>query len=238
MASLMLLSPLLAAVESMEQDNQSRFSGDSSSLTWVLKKSRRDIQIYTSKVSDSKYVAVLSVMTVNASTNSLAALMMDFDYCSKWAAMCKEAKLHERISASESIIYSLNDAPFPVRDRDVMAKVEWHVDVNSQKISMFSRAINSTENIKKGVVRVNNAVSEWHFTPQENGKTLVENYAHIDPNGALPAWIINLLIIDSPYRSFKNMRRTVESGKYDNAVLPFMAALKEQSIISLNLKND
>lgn len=225
--SLLVLSPLLMGQEFTDASKVSRLSDDSNSLSWVLKKSKRDVQIYTAKVAGSKYVAVLSVMTVKAPANSLAALVMDLKYCPKWAAMCKEAKLHKKISATESIVYSLNDAPFPVRDRDVVAKVEWRVDETTQKISMFSHAIVSPDNVRKGVVRVNKAVSEWHFTPQKNGKTLVENYAHIDPNGALPAWIINLLIIDSPYKSFKNMRRIVESGKYNNAVLPFISTTKE-----------
>ena len=198
-------------------------------LTWSLKKHKRGIQIFTAKVPNSKYVAVLSVVTVSASPASLAALVMDLDNCPKWAAMCKKARVQRWISDSELIIYSLNDAPFPVRDRDVIAKVNWLFDVESQKISMLSQAIDSPLNIKKKVVRVNQAVSEWHFTPQENGQTLVENFAHIDPNGALPAWIINALIIDSPYKTLKRMRRIAESGEYDDVNLPFMSAAKRNA---------
>jgi hypothetical protein len=195
-------------------------------LTWSLKKHKRDIQIFTAKVPSSKYVAVLSVMTVNASPTSLAALVMDFENCPKWAAMCKKASIQQQISDNELIVYSLNDAPFPVRDRDVMARVSWLFDVESQKISMLSQAINSPLNVKKKVIRVSEAVSEWHFTPQENGQTLVENFAHIDPNGAMPAWIINALIIDSPYKTLKRMRRIVESGEYDDINLPFISTSK------------
>lgn len=204
------------------QESIETLSYQTSSLDWSLKKSKRGIQIYTSKVAGSKYVAVLSVMTVDAPVENLVALLVDFEYCSKWAAMCKEAKVLNAISATESIVYSLNDAPFPVRDRDVVAKVNWAVSHNPHKVSMYSRAISSSENLKKGVVRVNQALSEWHFTAQKNGQTLVENFAHIDPNGALPAWVINLLVIDSPFKSFKNMRRTVESDRYRNSVIPFM----------------
>lgn len=195
-------------------------------FNWTLKKDKRGVQIYTSKVADSNYVAVLSVMSVKASAQSLAALVMDFDYCPKWAAMCKYAKVHEQLSVNESIVYSLNNAPFPVRDRDVVAKVQWLVDDTSQKISMLSRAIDSDFPRKKGVIRVKHAVSEWHFTPQENGQTLVENFAHVDPNGALPAWVVNILIIDSPYKTFKKMRRLVESGKYDDVALSFLDDLE------------
>lgn len=207
------------------------------SFDWSLKRDKRDIKIYTSKIPNSKYLAVLSVMTVDAAPKSLAALVMDLDYCPKWAAMCKMAEVQEQISDTESIIYSLNNAPFPVRDRDVVAKVTWKFDQKSSKVSMMSKAIESDVELKKNVVRVNEAVSEWHFTPLENGKTLVENFAHIDPNGALPAWIINLLIIDSPYKTFKKMRRTVESGLYDHISVPFMPTLGDH-VSSQSLQNE
>ena len=216
---LMLLSPNVLAVDTTLNE----FGYQTRSFDWMLRKSKRDIKIYSAKVSDSKYKAILSVMTVKAPIETLVALLTDLDNCSKWAAMCKEAKTLSRVSRTESIVYSLNDAPFPVRDRDVVAKVNWSINSETQKVSMVSRAIVSPLNLKKGVVRVRQAVSEWHFTPQESGETLVENFAHINPNGTLPAWVMNLLVIESPFRTFKKMRSTVESGKYDNAVVPFLS---------------
>lgn len=227
-----LLTSLFCIASAQEVRADDGMSADtlnyqSSEFDWTLKRDKRDIQIYTSKVTGSNYVAVLSVMTVKASAQSLAALVVDFDYCSKWAAMCKHAEVQEQLSANESIVYSLNNAPFPVRDRDVVAKVRWLVDDESQKISMLSRAIDSDVPRRKGAIRVKYAVSEWHFTPQENGETLVENFAHVDPNGAVPAWVVNILIIDSPYKTFKKMRRLVESGKYDDVVLSFIGSPKD-----------
>lgn len=191
---------------------------------WKLKKDRKGIQVFLSNVPGSKHHAVLSVMRVASKPKSLAALVMDLENCSKWAAMCKKARVYERLSESESYVYSLNDAPFPVRDRDVLAKVSWSYDSLSGRISMISSAAVDRLPKVKGVIRVEKAVSEWHFTPQEDGTALVENYAHIDPNGAIPAWLTNIMIIDAPYRTMKKMRRIVESGKYDQAELAFITA--------------
>lgn len=184
-----------------------------SDFDWSLKKDKKGIQIYTAKVKGSSFLAVLSIVSVKASPKNLAELVMNLKKCPKWAAMCKYANLHKKISDTEMLVYSLNDAPFPVRDRDVVANVKWFLDRPSQKISMLSYAIDSDVPLKKGVIRVHNAVSEWHFTPQENGTTLVENFAHIDPNGAIPAWLVNALVIDAPYKTLKRLRRQVEADK-------------------------
>lgn len=80
---------------------------------WQLKRDRQGIQVYLSKVAGSKFRAIRSVMEVESRTNSLVALVMDLPNCHDWAAMCKEARTHERLSATESYVYTRNDIPFP-----------------------------------------------------------------------------------------------------------------------------
>ena len=163
-----------------------------------------------------------------------AALVMDLDNCPNWAAMCKSAEIIERISPTESYVYSINDAPFPVRDRDVVAHVKWFYDKPSGRVIMRSDAISDRLPERKGLVRVHQASSEWHFTPQADGMVLVENYAHIDPNGKLPAWIINLLIEDSPYQTLSNMRKLVLEGAYSNAEVAFIPTRANVAELKIN----
>jgi len=199
-----------------------------SDLEWKLKRDKNGIQIYLSKVPGSKFRAVMSVMEVQADTKQLAALVMDLDNCSNWATMCKSAEVIERLSVSESYVYSINNAPFPVRDRDIVARVQWEHDRASGKISMHSYATPDYLPKRKGLVRVLYASSEWHFTPQGNGMVLIENYAHVDPNGKVPAWLTNLLIIESPYKTLKNIRKLVAKGSYRDAEVAFIQSRGRQ----------
>ncbi|MFT6407628.1 MAG: hypothetical protein ACJAQ6_001041 [Arenicella sp.] len=191
-------------------------------LEWTLKRDRNGIQVFLSKVPGSKFRAVLSVMELAADTQQLTALAMDFDNCSNWVALCRSAKVIERISPSESYVHSINNAPFPVRNRDVVAHVRWSYDKVSGKVHMRSDATPDRLPKRKGLIRIKNASSEWHFTPKEGGVVLVENYVHVDPNGNVPAWLINLLIVDSPYRTLSNMRKLVLEGGYSDAEVRFM----------------
>jgi hypothetical protein len=161
-------------------------------------------------------------MEVEATTKQLAALVMDLDNCPNWAAMCKSAEIIERISATESYVRSINDAPFPVKDRDVIAHVTWSYNQTSGKVFMRSDATPNRLPKRKGLVRVQYASSEWHFTPKANGIVLVENYAHVDPTGSVPAWLTNLLIVDSPYKTLTNMRELISNGAYSDAEVDFI----------------
>ncbi len=183
-------------------------------------KNKKDISISTSNVEGSHFKAVRGEMNVKGSVASLFALVEDMAACPDWAAMCKEARLEKRVSDVESYVYVYNDIPFPVSDRDVYTHVVWTKDPATQRLSMTSTA-SQGGTAKTKAIRIENAVSQWHFTPNGDGTTKVENFAHIDPNGPTPAWITNLMLVDSPYKTIKKMRTMIESGSYADATLPF-----------------
>ncbi|MBL4673252.1 MAG: hypothetical protein JKX81_13425 [Arenicella sp.] len=191
---------------------------------WQEKKNKQGIVIFTSSVKDSSFKAVRGVMTVNASIASLVALVEDMPACSDWAALCKESRIEERISVTESYVYVYNDVPFPVSDRDVYAHVVWTKDPETQRVTMTSTAT-AGGTPKTGAVRIKDAVSQWHFTTNEDGTTKVENFAHINPNGPTPAWVTNMMLVDSPFKTMKNMRKIVESGSYADAKVPLLEKL-------------
>jgi len=184
---------------------------------WKLKRDRDGIQVYLSSVPGSKFKAIRSVMQFKTETRCLVALVMDLPNCPNWAVMCKEAR-----SA-----YTRNDLPFPVRDRDVYSLVKWSYEPSSGKVSMVSRAVDGEQPKNKGVIRIEKAVTQWHFTPLSDGDVLVESYAHIDPNGATPAWLTNLLMVDSPYKTMKNMRDILQQGSYKDAQIVFLSTVTQ-----------
>ena len=190
------------------------------SYDWKEKKNKNGISISTSSVEGSSFKAVYGEMTVKASVASLFALVDDMPACPDWAAMCKEAKVEKRISDSESYVYIYNDIPFPVSDRDVYTHVVWTLDSETKRVSMTSTA-SKGGTPKTKAVRLEDAISQWHFTPNDDGTTKVESFGHIDPNGPTPAWITNLLLVNSPYKTMLRMRTIIESGAYSDAVVPF-----------------
>lgn len=194
---------------------------DGVSYEWTEKKNKNGISISTSPVKGSSFKAVRGEMIVKSNVSALVALVEDMPACPKWAAMCKEARVEKRISDTESYAYVYNDIPFPVTDRDVYTHVVWTQDAQRKRVSMTSTAAKGGTP-KSKAVRIKDAVSQWHFTLMEDGSTKVENFAHINPNGPTPAWLTNLMLVDSPFKSMKKMREIVESGGYADSKVPFL----------------
>lgn len=188
---------------------------------WLLKRDRSGIKVYTAAVEGSKYRAVSATMVVEGRVESLVGLVMDLANCPNWAALCKLAQLESKTSSTEAYVYTLNDLPFPVRDRDVFSHVIWQFVPSTGAIRMRSRALNNYKPRNKGIVRVTDAVSEWVFTPQKYDKVLVQSFVHVDPNGPIPAWIVNRLVVGSPFKTMLRMREIVEAGGYAGYQLNF-----------------
>ncbi|MBT8114457.1 MAG: hypothetical protein KJP04_03710 [Arenicella sp.] len=190
--------------------------------SWELKRDKDNIRIYTSPVADSKYKAVRAVTTITGKVSSAVALVLDVEACPRWAELCEKSELLETLSPTESYIYTLNDLPFPVKDRDVVALVEWTVNSATGRTSMNSIAT-SKDLVPVGrAIRLRDAIAQWHFEQVDENTIQVESFAHIDPNGVTPAWITNMLLVDSPFKTLKKMTAIVESGQYDKTTVPFL----------------
>ena len=192
-------------------------------IEWQLKRDKRGIQVYTGKVPNSKYRAVFSTMQLQADPVSVAALLLDLPNCRQWASMCKEAKVETRVDEHQSIVYGLNDLPFPLRDRDSYSRVVWSFDDESGVIAMDSESLaEDAYPRRKGVIRIDSAHAGWRIVPMGDGNVIVENYVHVDPNGKVPTWATNMLIVDGPYKALRKMRALLTSGEYLKAKVAFL----------------
>ncbi|MFP6807308.1 MAG: START domain-containing protein [Pseudomonadales bacterium] len=189
---------------------------------WQEKRNDDGIAIYTKKVKGSKHKAVRAEMIISASLNSLVGLIMDTSSCHDLAKLCREATELEVTSETELLIYSYNDVPWPVSDRDAVSKVVWTQDPESLTISMMATVINYDLPVNNKVVRITSGNTSWQFEPLGNGEVRVTTEAHIDPGGPTPTWLTNMLIVDSPFDTMRNFRRIAASGKYERSEFEFI----------------
>ena len=190
---------------------------------WELQRDKDGIQVHTRPVEGSPYDTVrTTTRMMDVRLSSLVALIEDAPACTDWADSCAESYLVERLSESESLVYTHNDMPFPVKDRDVVAQVKWTQDAASFEVEMNSVATVGNMDEVRGRLRLIEAVASWNFAPQADGSVLISNQAHIDPGSALPGWVTNMLLIDAPFETMKSFVSEVANPKYVDARLSFI----------------
>ena len=131
--------------------------------------------------------------------------------------------MYQSISATEEYIYNYNDLFFPVSDRDALTHVVWWQAPKTLKVTMTSKTtIGIGRLAKTNAVRIEDALSQWHFSPHRDVEVLVEVFAHINPDGPTPAWLTNQTLVTSPFKTMRNMRRIVEVGDYSQHTIEFV----------------
>lgn len=202
---------------------------------WELQRDEDGIQVLTRSVEGSPFDAVrTTTQMTDVRLSSLVALLEDVEACSEWADSCAEAYLVERISATESIVYTHNDLPFPVKDRDVVAQVKWTQNMFTLEVEMNSFATAGKLEQVSGRVRLTKAVASWNFTPLMDGTILISNEAHINPGSALPGWITNMLLIDAPFETMSSFVSEVRDPKYVDAQLDFINEPSDKTVQSIS----
>ena len=197
--------------------------GQEPSPEWELRREREGIQVYTRDVSDSPYDEVLSRTLVEGVTlSSMVALIQDAEACSNWADRCADSYVQELLSETEAYVYTHNDLPFPVRDRDVVSHVLWRQDAGSLEVVMESVAVAGILPESDGKLRLTEAMTTWRFRPLPDGAIEVTNRAHINPGSRLPGWITNMLLVDTPFETIRAFVAELENPKYRDARFDFV----------------
>jgi len=187
----------LACLFALSLATQSLFASEEQG--WALQRDRDGIQVFTRSVPGSPYDAVRAVTVVEAvRLASLVALIQDAPACEDWADRCAESYVYEEISELESLVYTHNDMPFPVSDRDVLAHVVWEQDPQTLIVEMNSEATIGRMDEVRGRLRLTEAKANWTFRPLGGGRVEISNEAHINPGSALPGWVTNMLLVDTP----------------------------------------
>ncbi|EGG98959.1 hypothetical protein imdm_1685 [gamma proteobacterium IMCC2047] len=197
----------------------------SADSNWQLRKDKEGIQVYTRSIEGSPYDAVKAITRVeNLSLTSLVALLDDVEACDDWADRCVESTVFKRVSDTEAYVYTHNDLPFPVKDRDVLTHVVWTQNPDTREVVMSSRATTGLMDKVKGRLRLTDATTRWRFRPLPSGKIEVSNESHINPGSSLPGWVTNMLLIETPYETIKSFVAEARKPKYQRAEVSFVLA--------------
>lgn len=181
---------------------------------WQLKRDQDGIRVYTRPVPGSRYKAIRATVTVQAQLMELVALMMDVDACPRWVDRCKRAEVLEVRSETELFLYTINNAPWPVANRDSVSRIFWTQDPQTHVITMTATAIDGMVPRRAKTVRLRQAEFVWEFRPLSDGRIVVTNEAHVDPAGPVPAWLVNMLLVESPFKTMQRLRRLLRNGDF------------------------
>lgn len=174
---------------------------------WVLKKDEDGIRVFTRKVESTELKEFRAEMVIDGDMEQLYNVIMDFNNYNQWKPECISSKFLKE--TPDTITgYFLIDVPWPADNRDCITTCVVERSENSIRIDYFAEPDFAPQERK--TVRIPVFKGFWLLEKTEEGKLKVVQQALLDPGGIVPSWVANLTIIDSPHKSFRNLRELVK----------------------------
>ncbi|RLP52334.1 MAG: hypothetical protein D6160_21445 [Ketobacter sp.] len=184
------------------------------SLDWKLKKENDDIRVLTATVPESEHRAYLAVTVVDAHVDDLVAIIRNPQTCAQWVYRCGQSYRVSRETPNVDLVYTSSDMPFPVKDRDTLARITWNQDPETKVIHAVGVATRDILAPKDKHIRIEEATVIWELTPLDDGKTRVRTFGHADPGGELPTWLTNQLSTEVPVKTLNGLKKLVASNRF------------------------
>lgn len=187
------------------------FTQDDLTTEWKLAKEKHDIKIYTRKVEGYKMKEFKAVTTIEATPERLQGVFRDVDNYPKWMPDLNQSKVIKSESEYDFYVYTESHIPWPYSNRDAITRTVlfWEGDTLYERLYGYPDLI-AEEN---GLVRVPVSEGLWTFKPNSSGGSDIIYQYQGDPGGNIPGWIINLFIVDGPYKTLTGLKEYLQKDQ-------------------------
>ena len=136
------------------------------------------------------------------------AVLEDIGHACEWTSHCGEMRKLRAASDRDLTVYARIDAPWPVRDRDVIVRVR--VQIRTDELFVAIRSLDfAGMPPPSGVVRMPRFIAHYRFRPISPTRTEVEYQIDVDPGGTLPDWLKRMVARDLAHDTLADLRTRV-----------------------------
>ena len=185
-------------------------SGQLFSQAWALEKDKEGIQVFTRKVEGYAIKEYKAIISLKTTVPQLTNLLKDHANLKSWFVKCPTSERLKKVSDNEYYVYFLNDAPWPVSDRDNVTKMTFELLDNGTQL-VHLKGVSDYIPEKSGIVRLPRMQAKWIFEPQADGMVKVTQQVLADLGGKVPGWLVNFAIVEAPFETLNNLRKEVRS---------------------------
>lgn len=170
---------------------------------WKLSRSKKGIEIYTRPIEGSDFLEFKGITNVSTNLATLVGLLWNLDDMPLWSSGCLETKLISMNGDLDRTVYLVNDAPFPLKKRDLV--MNNRVIQNSETKTVTYTMDLVSHPIKSKHVHVKSITGTVELVPISAAETQVIYQSHIDPGGNIPSWAVNWFVNDVPLETLEKL---------------------------------
>jgi hypothetical protein len=176
---------------------------------WILKKNKDDVIIYTRESADNPLKEYRASARIDHPLEDIFRFSADLEYRPEWVINCTGLEVIDTVE--ERILYHTSyDIPWPLADRDLVVEVAMSFNKQAGKAHLLTVQSDIDYPLEKGIVRLPVYREDVHMEELDSGSTLLVAEGFVDPGGTVPAWIVNMFLVNGIYDSFIRTREELE----------------------------
>lgn len=177
---------------------------------WNFNKEKDGIKIYTRIAENSSFKCFKGETVYNTTMEKLNMYIGNVQNLDWWDKNLREIRILS--SESEKVIryYLIYDVPWPLSDRDLCVEAKITNDPLTGERVVSAKPLIDVVPEKEGIVRIRNYWQKWTLKPIGNNKVQAVLEGFVDPGGSVPAWLYNMVIVDTPLKIMRGIKTLVE----------------------------
>lgn len=177
---------------------------------WTLAKDADGIKVYTRIVADSPLREFKGEVDIATTPERIVNVLKDANSFKKWMPNVVTSRLLKS-SETDQYHYLENAVPWPLANRDGVYRFTYSYSDEAGILTATVRVIALPDYlpIQEGKIRIPKSDGYWKIIPTASGAKVIWQI-HADPGGAIPNWLVNSTVVDTPFNTLKGLRNAVQ----------------------------
>ena len=188
---------------------------------WEMIKDKDGIQVYLEEEGIYAFKTFKGTTTIDASIHDFIDTIFDLNSYAEWGHNVKSASLLERKGDTLQIYYSIAKAPFPYKNRDGVYRNRFTWNKEKKELNVSIEVLDDYLEENDKYIRVSGN-GYWKVKVAANNKLEVTFLMQVDPGGAVPSWLANLFVEDTPFNTLTNIKKNIDQNKANNSFYNFI----------------
>ena len=174
---------------------------------WEHVKTKVGIKVDRKTMSGSSLFAFRGEGVLDVPIGNLVTVLLDDTIAVEWVDLMLEHSIIREETPEKQLIYEWYGLPWPISDRDYVMWEVANYDAEKKEFTLDFESVDDASKPKQDCcVRAMAYRTFWRLVKVSDTQTNVEVEVFTDPKGSLPAWLINMIQEDWPWKTIAGLR--------------------------------
>jgi len=178
--------------------------------SWTFVKEQDGIKLFTRKEDGSSMKSFKGIMDVHSTMDKVCNLVGNVKNHDWWDENLREIKVLTYEKDKYFQYYLIYHVPWPFTDRDLCVEANVTNDPLTGKRTITATPLSNVVPEKSDLIRIKKYWQRWTIQPMENGIIRLTLEGFVDPAGNVPSWLYNMVIVETPLKVMRRVKKFVE----------------------------